>query len=65
MEYMFYKCNELSYIDISPFSFDNIKIVSLFNNLPERGHIRIKKGLYERIKEDIPEEWEVSIVELS
>ena len=65
MEYMFYKCSNLKYIDISTFDFENIKIVSLFNSLPDRGFIRIKKNLYERIKEDIPVEWEVSIVELS
>ena len=65
MEYMFYKCDNLKYIDIAPFSFENIKIVSLFNSLPDKGSIRIRKSLYERIKEDIPKEWDVSIVDLS
>ena len=65
MEYMFYKCNSLNYIDISPFSFENSKIINLFNNLPDKGSIRIRENLYEQIREDIPSDWEVSIVEKS
>ena len=61
MQYMFFKCPNLQYIDISQFEFENIKIVDLFNNLPDKGLIRIKQSLYERIEEDIPEAWEISI----
>ena len=33
IEYMFYQCNRLNYIDISPFDYDHLKFVSLFYNL--------------------------------
>ena len=59
---MFYKCTNLQYIDISQFEFEDIKIVDMFNNLPDKGLIRIKDSLYERIKDDIPTHWEKSIV---
>ena len=61
MEYMFYKCTDLNFIDISTFDFQNIKIISLFNNLPDKGYIRIQDVLYQRIKEQIPQEWDISI----
>ena len=60
MEYMFYKCPNLEYIDISQFELAQIKIVDMFNNLPDKGLIRIKQSLYERIQDDIPSDWEVS-----
>ena len=63
MEYMFYKCPNLKYIDISQFELENIKIVDMFNDLPDKGLIVIKQNLYERIKHDIPPKWEKSIIE--
>ena len=41
--------------------FEKIKIINLFNNLPDKGFIRIKEVLYDRIKDQIPHEWEISI----
>ena len=63
MDYMMYKCNNLNYIDISTFSDENNKYISLFNHLPDKGTIKIKRSLYNQIKDQIPEDWNLKIID--
>ena len=60
MFYMFNNCKSLKYLDISSFS-DNSSS-SFFNfssSLPSSGQIKVNKHFFERIKEYIPESWEI------
>ena len=60
LHYMFNNCKSLKYLDISNFS-DNSSS-SFFNfstSLPPSGKIKVNKHFLERIKEYIPESWEI------
>ena len=52
-------CTNLTYIDIS--SFDSAP-ENLFKDLPKTGEIKVKKKLYNDIKDQIPEDWSILLV---
>ena len=60
---MFYNCPNLKTIDFSSITDESLENSDIFNDLPEGGTIKIKKSLYERIKEQIPSSWSINIVE--
>ena len=63
IDYMFFGCNNLKYLDISGFIYD--KNVSLFYNLPDTGTIIVNNNFVDLIKNQIPSEWEIKIIEKS
>ncbi len=56
MDKMFYNCFNLKYVDISSFK-SKLKQIFLFNNLPSYGEIVVKTSFYNKIQNQIPENW--------
>ena len=56
MDKMFYNCSNLTYIDISSFK-TRLEEIYLFNSLPSYGAIVVKYNFYDKIKNQIPENW--------
>ena len=61
INYMFYSCLNLKYVDISSFT-TTFQSVSLFNNLPDSGNIKIKSEFYDKISSQIPSDWYKNII---
>ena len=56
---VFEGCTNLSYIDIS----SSISVpANLFKDLPKTGEIRLNKKAYNDIKDEIPEDWTITLV---
>jgi surface protein len=63
LDYMFYYCSNLIYLDISKFEISSDKNISIFNTLPDNGLIKIRKNFSEIIPNQIPSNWNISIVD--
>jgi surface protein len=63
LDYIFYYCSNLIYLDISKFEINSDKNISIFNSLPDNGSIKIRKNFSEIIPNQIPINWNISIVE--
>jgi len=61
MSKMFYYCSNLENLDISQFSSFNSN-EDLFKNLPSNGTIKVNQNFFEKIKEQIPNEWDITII---
>ena len=62
MDYMFHFCPSLRYIDLSTFNvlkYDSL--FTLFLDLPDTGVIKIKKKIYDKLNDEIPPDWNVTI----
>jgi hypothetical protein len=65
MESIFYGCSKLNYLDISLFTYNDnlVDISSEYNNLffkfPSSVTIIINKSFYDKIKYQIPDEWNI------
>lgn len=60
IDMMFYDCLNLTYVDISLFK-TNLEEIRLFNKLPSHGEIVVKYNFYDKIKDQIPENWNKTI----
>jgi len=60
MDKMFYNCFNLTYVDISPFK-TTLEEIYLFNSLPSHGKIIVKYNFYDKIKKQIPKNWNKTI----
>ena len=56
MNEMFYNCSNLIYVDISSFK-SSLNQILLFNSLPSHGEIVVKTNFYNKIENQIPENW--------
>ena len=61
MDYMFHFCPSLRYIDLSTFNIKNNSLITLFLDLPDTGVIKINKVIYDKLNNEIPPEWNVTI----
>ena len=57
MDEMFFECSNLTFIDISNFTYTNIE--KLFSKLPKNGTIKVKEEYKDRVKQ-ILQEWEIN-----
>ena len=57
---IFLRCYNLTYIDISSFTREDGNAIMFDKNLPENGEIIISKDFYDLIKNQIPEEWNIT-----
>jgi hypothetical protein len=59
MDYMFYNCSHLNYLDISNFS-NSSSFVNAFKLLPSNGTIKLNKDITNKIEALIPKNWIVN-----
>ena len=59
MDGLFYNCPKLQYIDISKFT-TNLESVPILGKLPSSGKIFVKSDFYNKIKSQIPSNWEIT-----
>ena len=61
---IFYDCSNLKFLDISSFKDDNLpESIEVFNDLPNFSELKIKEVLYNKIKQQMPNSWDISIIE--
>ena len=59
---MFFNCHNLTYIDISSFGQSNdTNNDDFFHELPSNGTIKINSNFLQKIKQYIPDSWEIII----
>ena len=58
---MFYNCPKLTYIDLSSFQAKDFQ--TMFNQLPPNGTILIKSNFLNLMKEEIPKDWLIKIID--
>ena len=57
----FYDCLQLKYLNISSFE-NNISNDKIFNNLPNSGTLLVNINFFDKIRNQIPKNWEIIII---
>ena len=63
MSSMFYYCNNLEFLDISSFTtkISNISYLDIFDSLAYKGKILVNQDFLNKIRNQIPNNWEIII----
>ena len=58
---MFFNCSSLTYVDISSFK-TKLERIYLFSYLPSHGQIIVRYNFYDKIKNQIPDDWNKTFI---